>query len=164
MRNLIDNKSAGSSMRRRIGQAISSGLVVLAMQLPIAAHGQVAPTPITPGQLVQGTLAPTDRILADGRPVDTYTITTQAPGQTYLVFATSPGIPLESSLILVNAAQQPVPLQLTHNFLPNQTLGYFGTVDQPGRLLISVYAQDLQRPNGGYFFNVDILPPPPPAQ
>jgi hypothetical protein len=150
------------------GQTVILGLVLLALHFPARAHTPGA-IPIAFGQTVQGTLTATDRVSADGRPIDTYTFRVAAPGP-YFIKVTSPAIPLVSSLSLATPAEQFIGQQVAAVFAPGQTVGYFGVLKQPGQYEVDVTSVDLQQPTGpsgtaSYTLSLTNTPPPaaPPA-
>ncbi len=144
------------------GQAVALGLILLALHFPASAQTPGA-IPIAFGQTVQGTLTSTDPLLEDGTPIDTYIFTVTAPGP-YFIKASSPDIPLISSLFRVTPADF-VGLQDAAVFSPGQTLGYFGVIAQPGRYEVDVRSVDPQQPTGpsgtaSYTLSVTNTPPP----
>ena len=128
------------------GQAVALGLILLALHFPAGAQTRGA-IPIAFGQTVQGTLTSTDRLLEDGRPIDTYIFNVTAPRTRYLIIARSPDIPLISSLSRVTQAGF-ADQQAAAVFSPGQTLGYFGVIDQPGQYEVDVRSSNPQRPTG----------------
>ncbi len=135
----------------------------MALHFPASAQTPGA-IPIAFGQTVQGTLTSTDRLLPDGRPVDTYTLRVAAPGLVYLIDATSPDIPLTSSLYRVTPAGGFVGQQIAFVFRPGQTVGYFGVIDLPGQYEVDVFSNDPQQPTGpsgtaSYTLNLRAAPP-----
>ena len=171
----MSNSGKTGITRYHRAQAVTLGLVLLALHFPASAHTPGA-IPIAFGQTVQGTLTSTDPVLEDGRPIDTYTFTVTAPGQAYFIQATSPAIPLISSLVRATPAERFIGQQDASVFTPGQTLGYFGVLNQPGLYEIDVYSVDPQQPTGpsgtaSYTLSLTNAPPPagpppagPPAQ
>lgn len=148
----LRNPSSGIATR---GKALSAGLTVLATcsVLSGTALGQTTPTAtLSYGQVVQGALGDaTDTVLADGRPIDRYTLTTQLPNQPYAIYATSPEVPIASTVMFFDPTTgQYVPLQRATNFAAGQRALYAGVLAQPGQYLIDVFAQDAQQPVGSY--------------
>ena len=149
------------------GQAVTLGLVLLALHFPAGA--QPAPganlPPIVFGQPVQGTLTSTDKVFEDGSPFDTYTFTVPAPGP-FFIKANSPDIPLYSALYFVDPVKGFVGLQDSSTFRRGQALGYFGVLNQAGRYAIDLGAFSPQQPTGSYTLSLTNTPPPaaPPAQ
>ncbi len=146
------------------GQALALGLIVLALHFPAGAHTPGA-IPIAFGQTVQGTLTSTDRLLEDGRPIDTYTFRVTAPGQAYFIQASSPDIPLFSALYRVTPTEKFIGQQDASVFRPGETLGYFGVIDQPGQYEVDVFSADPQQPTGpsgtaSYTLSLTNAPPP----
>lgn len=159
--------------RRSTGQAIVSGLAVVAVQgifslaglgVPDRAAAQVAIAPITFGQNVSGALTSTDSLSSDGRPRDRYRLVTQAPNTRYVITVRSPAVPLvsEISFVNVNLLGDPASgLQTASNFAPGQQIQYSGTLAQPGQYLILVRSGDVQRPVGSYTLSLTGGPPAP---
>ena len=145
------------------GQALALGLILVALHFPAGAHTRGA-VPIAFGQTVQGTLTSTDPLTDDGRPSDTYTFRVAAPGLVYLIDATSPDIPLISSLFRVTPTERFIGQQTAAVFRPGQTVGYFGVIAQPGQYEVDVLSEDPQRPTGpsgtaSYMLNLRAAPP-----
>jgi hypothetical protein len=158
----MSNSGKTGITRYHRGQAVTLGLVLLALHFPAGAQTPGA-VPIAFGQTVQGTLTSTDRLLPDGRPIDTYTFRVAAPGLVYLIDATSPDIPLISSLFRVTPTGF-VGQQVASVFRPGQTVGYFGVIDQPGQYEVDVFSEDPQLPTGPsgtarYTLNLRAAPP-----
>ena len=129
-----------------IGQAVTLGLALLALHLPAGAQTPGA-IPIAFGQTVRGTLTSTDRLLEDGRPVDTY-IFTAALGQRYFIKAASPDIPLIANLFRLIPGGGLIGQQDAFVFRPGQTVGFFGVINLQGRYGIDVSSVDEQQPTG----------------
>jgi hypothetical protein len=100
-----------------------------------AAFAQAAGT-ITYEQVGQGTLGgPTDAILQDGRPIDRYRLTTQVPNQGYTIFATSPQIPIASTVMYLDpTAGQYVALHRANTFDAGQRALYGGHFAASGHI------------------------------
>ncbi len=152
------------------GQAVALGLVLLALHVPAGAHTPGA-VRIAFGQTVQGTLTSTDRLLENGTPIDTYTFRVAAPGPAYFIQASSPDIPLVSSLVRVTPTERFIDQQAASVFTRGQTVGYFGVIDQPGLYEVDVFSAFPQNPTGpsgtaSYTLSLTNAPPPaaPPAQ
>lgn len=143
------------------GRALPYGLAVLCLLwgLTESAHAQAVHPPITYGQTVQGMLgSPGDEVRPDGRPIDRYRLVTQAPGQTYVVTATSLQIPVVSSVSFIDTAgQQIVPLQQAQVFLAGQRVLYAGRLARAGTYLINIFSFDPQRPIGSYTLSLTCL-------
>src|SRR5215217_4605365 len=121
--------STASFTRRHVGQAVISGLVLMAshVSLAVAADGAqppkvvdpdlrmpnlvlpqqavVSPKRITFGQPLPGTLASTDEILVSGLRLDQYSVSVQVPAQPFI-------ITVGSNIPLVVAVKTSAPLAL----------------------------------------------------
>lgn len=166
----MSNSSKTGVTGYRGGRTVALGLTLLALHFPAGAQTPGA-VPIAFGQTVQGTLTSTDQVTDDGRPFDTYVFTVTAPGQRYFIKATSPNIPLLSTLFRVDPAGEFIGIQDASVFTRGQTLGYFGVISQPGRYEVDALSVDVQQPTGpsgtaSYTLSLTNVPPPaaPPAQ
>jgi hypothetical protein len=159
----MSNSGKTGITRYHRGQAVTLGLVLLALHFSAGAQTPGA-IPIALGQSVQGTLTSTDPVTDDGRPIDTYTFRVAAPGLVYLIDATSPDIPLISSLFRVTPAGDFIGQQAASVFRPSQTVGYFGVIAVPGQYEVDVSSVDPQLPTGPsgtarYTLNLRAAPP-----
>ncbi len=158
----MSNSGKTGITRYHRGQSVTLGLVLLALHFSAGAQTPGA-VPIAFGQTVQGTLTSTDPVTEDGSPIDTYSFRVAAPGLVYLIDATSPDIPLISSLFRVIPTGF-VGQQGASVFRPGQTVGYFGVIAVPGQYEVDVSSVDPQLPTGPsgtarYTLNLRAAPP-----
>jgi hypothetical protein len=113
-------------------------------------------TPITFGQTVQGAVS-------SSHPFDVWTFKAK-PGQAYFIKATSPDIPLLSVLTFVfPSGGGSLEEQRASVSKPNQTVGYFGILSQPGQYDIRVTFNpqlfNSQQPAGKYTLSLTAVAP-----
>lgn len=140
--------------RRHAKYMLGSALAVAAVNWALVdgAYAQgLPPAALVNGQTVQGNLGDAnDTVLPDGRPVDRYVVTAQAPNQAYSVEASSPEIPVVSTVSYLDPAGGLVGIQRANVFAAGQKVLYAGALPQAGRYLVNIYSADAQQPVGTY--------------